>query len=75
MTDGKKLSLTIRSAGLTVESAARELEIEESTLRDYCDGVKPTPRVVMLAAERVYDKHVAGAIMDAIRDPDRVCNA
>jgi hypothetical protein len=41
-------------AALTERGAARELEINERTMRGYCSGDK-VPRVVMLALERLVD--------------------
>jgi hypothetical protein len=43
-------------AGATRRGAARELEINERTMRGYCSGDK-VPRVVMLALERLVDLH------------------
>lgn len=40
--------------GLGQRAAARELDINERTMRDYCAG-KKVPRVVILALERLVD--------------------
>jgi hypothetical protein len=45
----------IERAGLSQRAAARELEINERTMRGYCAGEK-VPRVVMLALERLVDR-------------------
>jgi len=42
-------------AGLSQRAAAAELGIGERTMRHYCAGDEPVPRVVMLALERLVD--------------------
>jgi transposase len=44
----------LRRAGLSPEAAARELEIDEKTLRAYCVN-KVAPRYVVLALMRLAD--------------------
>jgi DNA-binding XRE family transcriptional regulator len=52
--DADKIRHLIEQCGLTQRAAARELEINERTMRGYCAGDK-VPRVVMLALERLVD--------------------
>lgn len=52
--DADKVRQLIERCGLTQRSAARELEINERTMRGYCAGDK-VPRIVMLAMERLVD--------------------
>ena len=42
-------------AGLTEQTAARELAIDEETVQRYAAGKEPVPRVVILALERLVD--------------------
>jgi len=44
----------IERAGLSQRAAARELDINERTMRGYCAGEK-VPRVIMLALERLVE--------------------
>jgi hypothetical protein len=48
----QRLSELLRTAALSTGDAARELEIDESTVRGYCAG-QPAPRHVTLAIERL----------------------
>jgi hypothetical protein len=52
--DADQMRSLIERAGLTQRGAARELDINERTMRGYCAGDK-VPRVVMLAMERLVD--------------------
>jgi predicted transcriptional regulator len=42
-------------AGLSQRQAARELDISDRMMCDYCSGDQAVPRVVMLALERLVD--------------------
>jgi hypothetical protein len=55
-TDATRVRDLIARIGLGQRGAARELEINERTMRGYCAGDK-VPRVVMLALERLVDLH------------------
>ena len=46
------MSRLLRTAALSPEGAARELDIDELTVRGYCTG-QPVPRYVTLAIERL----------------------
>lgn len=48
----RRMCELLRTAALSPEAAARELEIDELTMRGYCSG-KPVPRYVTLAIERL----------------------
>lgn len=52
--DANKVRELIDRAGLSQRAAARELDINERTMRGYCAGGK-VPRVVILALERLVD--------------------
>lgn len=54
--DATRVRDLIAQIGLGQRGAARELEINERTMRGYCAGDK-VPRVVMLALERLLDLH------------------
>ncbi len=45
----------LADAGLSQRAAARELEINERTMRRYCAGDSPVPWIVLLAVERLRD--------------------
>lgn len=49
------LRALLERAGLSQRRAARELDIDERTMRRYCGGEIPIPRVVTLALERLAD--------------------
>lgn len=66
MGEQEKLAELIRLARLTVPTAASELDIDERSLREYCDGTKPVPRVVMLAVERLYDRQLGADLVNAL---------
>jgi DNA transposition AAA+ family ATPase len=53
MTDAAKLRKLLDDAGLSQRGAARELGIDERTMRRYCAGELPVPRVVWLALEAI----------------------
>lgn len=55
-TDATRVRDLLAQIGLGQRGAARELEINERTMRGYCAGDK-VPRVVMLALERLADLH------------------
>lgn len=59
-TDFRKL---LEAAGLSQRGAARELEIDERTMRRYCSGELPVPKPVALAVERL-----AGTIWHRLKD-------
>lgn len=46
---GKQLKRALRDAGLSQRGAAKELEINERTMRRYISGEQPIPRVVEYA--------------------------
>jgi hypothetical protein len=48
----QRMSALLRTAALSPGDAARELEIDELTIRGYCTG-QPAPRHVTLAIERL----------------------
>lgn len=54
-TDADRITELLNAAGLSQRGAARELEINERTMRRYCAGDSPVPRVVFLALERLRD--------------------
>jgi DNA-binding XRE family transcriptional regulator len=60
-TDASRVRELLAKMGLGQRAAARELDINERTMRDYCAG-KKVPRVVILALERLVDlqRRVAG---------------
>lgn len=53
-TDAARVRELLAKIGLGQRAAARELDINERTMRDYCAG-KKVPRVVILALERLVD--------------------
>jgi plasmid maintenance system antidote protein VapI len=55
MTDAERLRAKLAEAGLSQRGAARLLEIDERTMRRYCAGEYPVPKVVWLALERLAD--------------------
>jgi hypothetical protein len=52
--EAQRLRQLLRRAALSPQAAARELEIDEVTMRGYCTG-RPVPRCVALAIERLAD--------------------
>lgn len=54
-TDADRITELLNAAGLSQRGASRELEINERTMRRYCAGDSPVPRVVFLALERLRD--------------------
>lgn len=54
MSDTEKVRDLIEKGGLSQRAAARELGINDRTMRGYCAGA-PISRVVILALERVVD--------------------
>src|SRR5579863_6747754 len=50
--DAERVRALLRSVGLSVPAAARELEIDDFAMRGYCTG-KPVPRYLILAIERI----------------------
>jgi transcriptional regulator with XRE-family HTH domain len=46
-----RLRALLSLAGLTERSAARELGIDESTIRDWCEGQREAPRMALYALE------------------------
>jgi DNA-binding transcriptional regulator YiaG len=53
-TDASRVRELLAKMELGQRAAARELDINERTMRDYCAG-KKVPRVVILALERLVD--------------------
>jgi hypothetical protein len=51
----ERLERLLADAGLSQRAAARELEINERTMRRYCAGDSPVPWVVLLAVENLRD--------------------
>ena len=43
----------LRRAGLDIQAAARELGVDEETMRDWCTGAAAPPHVAILALERL----------------------
>lgn len=54
-----ELQRLLERAGLSQRGAARELEINERTMRRYVAGESPVPRVVQLALERLAQRQTA----------------
>jgi hypothetical protein len=48
-TDADRIRLELARLGLGQRAAARALRIDERTLRRYCSGQLPVPRVIWLA--------------------------
>ena len=46
MTDADKIRAQLDKCGLSQRGAARELDLDERTMRRYCAGDLPVPRVV-----------------------------
>lgn len=51
--DADKIRTFLSEAGLSQRAAARLLGVDERTMRRYCAGHTPVPRVVWLALERI----------------------
>jgi transcriptional regulator with XRE-family HTH domain len=51
----KRIRELLVQAGLSQRGAARELELDERTMRYYCSGDRAVPKVVILALERLVD--------------------
>jgi DNA-binding XRE family transcriptional regulator len=49
--DAQRLREYLRLAGLSQIEAARQWDISERTMRYYCSGRYPVPKVIMLLAE------------------------
>lgn len=49
--DADRLRATLDAAGLSQRGAARALDIDERTMRRYCAGELPVPRLVWLALD------------------------
>jgi len=62
--DAQRLREYLRLAGLSQIEAARQWDISERTMRYYCSGRYPVPKVIMLLAE-----HTARKIVTATGDP------
>jgi transposase-like protein len=45
----------ILRTGLSQRAVARELEVDDRTLRYWCSGAKPVPRIAILALERLVE--------------------
>ena len=56
LTDAQRLRYLLVKTGLSQRAAARELEINKGSMRCYCSGDQPVPRVVILALERLIEK-------------------
>ena len=54
-TPAAKLRALIARAGLSQRGAARELEVAERTMRYWCAGEQPVPKMALLALERLID--------------------
>ena len=54
MTDADKIRALLERGGLSQRGAARELGVDERTMRRYCGG-ETVPRVVLLALERLVE--------------------
>jgi transcriptional regulator with XRE-family HTH domain len=52
--DAQRVRELLRRAGLSLQAAARELEIDERAMRGYCTG-RRVPRYLLLAIERLAD--------------------
>jgi DNA-binding XRE family transcriptional regulator len=50
-TDADRLRELLDAAGLSQREAARQWDVSERTMRYYCSGRYPVPRLVMIAAE------------------------
>jgi ribosome-binding protein aMBF1 (putative translation factor) len=51
MTDADKLRDQLARLGISQRGLARELDLDERTVRRYCAGELPVPRVVWLSLE------------------------
>lgn len=51
----ERFAALVDSCGKSRSATARSMEIDPRTLRRYCSGELPVPRVVWLAAERLRD--------------------
>lgn len=60
-TDATIVRQLIATLGLSQRAAARELDLNERTMRRYCAAGEPVPRVVMLALERLVDMKRRGS--------------
>jgi plasmid maintenance system antidote protein VapI len=56
MNDADRLREFLEKAELSQRGAARAIEIDERTMRRYCAGELPVPKVVWLALETVKRK-------------------
>lgn len=54
-TDAQRLRDLLLKAGLSQRGAARELEVDERTMRYWCAGDGKPPRMAILALERLVD--------------------
>lgn len=54
--DADRLRELLADAAISQRGAARELDIDERTMRRYCAGELPVPKVVWLALETVKRK-------------------
>lgn len=59
-TDAQRLRDLLARIGLSQRGAARELEVAERTMRYWCSGEQPVPRMAMLALE-----HLASMQLDS----------
>lgn len=53
--DADRVRMLIEKLGLSQRAAAEELDISDRTMRSYCAGRDPVPRMVLLALERLVD--------------------
>ena len=53
MTDAARLRRLLETVELSQRGAARAIDIDERTMRRYCAGELPVPRLVWLALERI----------------------
>jgi DNA-binding transcriptional regulator YiaG len=53
--DASKIRELLVRAGLSQRGAARELDVDERTMRYWCAGDVATPRMAVLALERLID--------------------
>lgn len=65
--DADRLRKLLSDAGLSQRGAARQLDIDERTMRRYCSGELDVPRVVWLAIEALSKRRqVSNALYDKV---------
>lgn len=60
ITDAKRVRRLLKRAGLSQRGGARELKINERTMRHYCAGTYPVPHIVFMALEQLAERAAHG---------------